>query len=117
MADLLASDEPRRLADPLVTCQPVCAPGTLALYGVPLTMGGEVLGVAVMGSRSSREFSQEDQFLFRTMVNRVVALIAQARLDAEVTRHAAELEAALDSLPEAIYVGDGSGIKRANRAA
>ncbi len=70
-----------------------------------------------MGSRSSREFSQEDQFLFRTMVNRVAALIAQARLDAEVTRHAAELEAVLDSLPEAIYVGDGSGIKRATRAA
>src|SRR6267378_1037923 len=104
-------------ADPLVACQPVCPPGTLALYGVPLTMGGEVLGVAVMGSRSSREFSQEDQFLFRTMVNRVAALIAQARLDEEVARRAAELEAVLDSLPEAIYVGDGSGIKRANRAA
>src|SRR5882762_8984194 len=104
-------------ADPLFACQPVCPPGTLALYGVPLTMGGEVLGVAVMGSRSSREFSQEDQFLFRTMVNRVAALIAQARLDEEVARRAAELEAVLDSLPEAIYVGDGSGIKRANRAA
>src|SRR6266850_2529932 len=104
-------------ADPLVACQPVCPPGTLALYGVPLTMGGEALGVAVMGSRSSREFSQEDQFLFRTMVNRVAALIAQARLDAEVARRAAELEAVLDSLPEAIYVGDGKGIKRANRAA
>jgi PAS domain S-box-containing protein len=104
-------------ANPLFACQPVCPPGTLALYGVPLTMGGEVLGVAVMGSRSSREFSQEDQFLFRTMVNRVAALIAQARLDEEVARRAAELEAVLDSLPEAIYVGDGSGIKRANRAA
>jgi signal transduction histidine kinase len=104
-------------ADPLVACQPVCPPGTLALYGVPLTMGGKVLGVAVMGSRSSWEFSQEDQFLFRTMVNRVAALIAQARLDAEVARRAAELEAVLDSLPEALYVGDAKGIKRANRAA
>src|SRR6266850_2219573 len=80
-------------------------------------MGGEVLGVAVMGSRSSWEFSQEDQFLFRTMVNRVAALIAQARLDAEVARRAAELEVVLDSLPEAVYVGDASRIKRANRAA
>jgi len=104
-------------ADPLVACQPVCPPGTHALYGVPLTMGGEVLGVAVMGSRSSWEFSQEDQFLFRTMVNRVAALIAQARLDAEVARRAAELEVVLDSLPEAVYVGDASRIKRANRAA
>jgi PAS domain S-box-containing protein len=104
-------------ADPLLAGLPICAPGTLALYGVPLTMGGEVLGVAVMGSRSSREFSQEDQFLFRTMVNRVAALIAQARLDAEVARRAAELEAVLESLPEATYVGDANGIKRANRAA
>src|SRR5712664_189054 len=104
-------------ADPLLAGLPICAPGTLALYGVPLTMGGEVLGVAVMGSRSSREFSQEDQFLFRTMVNRVAALIAQARLDVEVARRAAELEAVLESLPEATYVGDANGIKRANRAA
>src|SRR5213076_465728 len=89
----------------------------LALYGVPLTMGADVLGVAVMGSRSTHEFSQEDQFLFRTMVNRVAALIAQARLDAELQTRVAELEAVLESIPEAIYVGDATGIKRANRAA
>src|SRR5690349_14986898 len=45
--------------DPEVASSPICAPGTLALYGVPLTMGADVLGVATMGSRSSREFSQE----------------------------------------------------------
>src|SRR5438067_4898867 len=95
----------------------VCAPGTHALFGVPLTMGHDCLGVAVMGSRSSREFSREDQFLFRTMVHRVAALFAQARLDAEVRRRAAELEAVIESIPEAVYVGDASGIKRANRAA
>jgi PAS domain S-box-containing protein len=80
-------------------------------------MGADCLGVAVMGSRSSREFSQDDQLLFRTMVNRVAVLIAQARLDDQVARRAAELEAVLNSIPEAIYVGDASGIKRANRAA
>jgi PAS domain S-box-containing protein len=89
----------------------------LALYGVPLMMGADFLGVAVMGSRSSREFSQEDQSLFRTMANRVAALIAQARLDTEIARRVAELEAVLESIPEGIYVGDASGIKRANRAA
>src|SRR5262249_53990159 len=50
--------------DPQLAGLPICAPGTLALFGVPLTMGPDFLGVAVMGSRSSREFSQEDQFLF-----------------------------------------------------
>jgi PAS domain S-box-containing protein len=104
-------------ADPAVSASPVCAPGTLVLYGVPLAMGADSLGVAVMGSRSTHEFSQEDQFLFRTMVNRVAALVAQGRLDAEVARRVAELEAVLESIPEAIYVGDASGIKRANRAA
>ncbi len=103
--------------DPELCTAPECAPGTHALYGVPLTMGDDFLGVAVMGSRSTREFSQEDQFLFRTMVNRLAALIAQARLDAEVARRAAELEGVLDSIPEAIYVGDATGIKRANRTA
>jgi PAS domain S-box-containing protein len=104
-------------SDPSLSASPVHAPGTLALYGVPLMMGSICLGVAVMGSRSSREFSQDDQLLFRTMVNRVSVLIAQARLDDEVARRAAELEAVLASIPEAIYVGDASGIKRANRAA
>ena len=104
-------------ADPSVSTSPVHAPGTLALYGVPLMMGPSCIGVAVMGSRSSREFSQDDQLLFRTMVNRVAVLIAQARLDEEVAHRAAELEAVIESIPEAIYVGDVSGIKRANRAA
>ena len=104
-------------SQPSLSRAPVCAPGTLALYGVPLMMGASCIGVAVMGSRSSREFSHDDQLLFRTMVNRVAVLIAQARLDEEVARRAAELEAVLESIPEAIYVGDASGIKRANRAA
>ena len=96
---------------------PFCASGTHALYGVPLLFGDRVMGVAAMGSRTSYEFSQEDQFLFRTMVARAAALIAQARLDAEVERRAAELEAVIESIPEAVYVGDAKGIKRANRAA
>jgi len=103
--------------DPELRAEAEFPPGTQALYGVPLTMGKDLLGVAVMGSRSTREFSQEDQFLFRTMVNRLAALIAQARLDAQVAHRAAELEAVIESIPEAVYVGDATGIKRANRAA
>ena len=90
--------------------------GTHALYGVPMMLGKELLGVAVMGSRSTYEFSQEDQFLFRTMANRATALLHQARIDAELKTRAAELEAVIESIPEAVYVGDGSGIKRTNAA-
>jgi signal transduction histidine kinase len=82
--------------DPEIGGSPTCAPGTRALYGVPLILGDDVLGVAVMGSRSAYEFSQEDQFLFRTMVNRAATLIAQARLDQQLHLHAKELREALD---------------------
>lgn len=82
--------------DEAISASPTCAPGTHALYGLPLVLGQQQLGVAVMGSRSSREFSQEDQFLFRTLVQRLAALIAQARLSAELRQRASELEVALD---------------------
>jgi PAS domain S-box-containing protein len=104
-------------ADAAIARSATCAPGTRALYGVPLILGEDLLGVAVMGSRSAYDFSQEDQFLFRTMVHRAASLIAQARLDQQLRAHVAELEAVLESIPEAVYVGDASGIRRANRAA
>ena len=103
-------------SDPQIEKDLLCAPGTHALYGVPLPLESGAAGVAVMGSRASFEFAHEDQFLFRTMVARAAALIAQARLDAEVERRAAELEAVIESIPEAVYVGDENGVKRTNRA-
>jgi PAS domain S-box-containing protein len=104
-------------SDPEIKSSPTCAPGTRALYGVPLILGKDLLGVAVMGSRSAYDFSQEDQFLFRTMVNRAASLIAQARLDQQLRAHAAELEAVIESIPEAVFVGNANGIYRANRVA
>jgi PAS domain S-box-containing protein len=104
-------------SEPDFAAAPTLAPGTHALYGVPLILGGDGLGVAVMGSRTAYEFSQEDQLLFRTMVNRAATLIAQARLDAQLHARNAELEALLESIPEALYVGDATTIRTANRAA
>jgi signal transduction histidine kinase len=77
-------------ADPAISASPTCAPGTHAIYGTPLTVGDEILGVMVMGSRSSPDFSEEDQLLFRNMVNRAAALIAHARLRVEAERRAEE---------------------------
>ncbi|WP_395808178.1 ATP-binding protein [Archangium minus] len=54
--------------------------GTRALYGVPLIAGDEVLGVALMGSTTAFEFSNEDKLLFRVMVGRATALLVQTRL-------------------------------------
>jgi K+-sensing histidine kinase KdpD len=83
-------------ADPEAARSPTCAPGTRALYGVPLMLGEELVGVAVMGSRSNYEFSEEDQFLFRTMAHRMTGLIHQAELRATLAEQADELRAALD---------------------
>ena len=65
-------------------------------YGVPMMLGEELVGVATIGSRHANEFSEEDRLLFRTMSGRAAALIAKARLNAELTRRNAELSAALD---------------------
>ena len=92
-APLFVSDA---AADPEMGCSPSCAPGTRALYGVPLILGDDLLGVAVMGSRSAYEFSQEDQFLFRTMVTRAATLIAHARLHQELQVQATQLRSALE---------------------
>ena len=51
------------------------------------------------------------------MVNRAASLIAQARLDQQLRAHVAELEAVIESIPQAVYVGNEKGIRRANRAA
>ncbi|MET0403251.1 MAG: ATP-binding protein [Cystobacter sp.] len=65
--------------------------GTRALYGVPLLSGGDVIGVALMGSRTAFEFSNEDKLLFRAMVSRATLLILQAALAAR--ERAARVEA------------------------
>jgi PAS domain S-box-containing protein len=46
----------------------------------------------MMGSRTSYEFSREDELLLRAMANRASALIAQARLRRQLEVRAAELE-------------------------
>jgi PAS domain S-box-containing protein len=65
---------------PQVTNPAVRARGIQALYGVPLLDGEQVVGVAHMGSRTAREFSNEDKLLFRVMVGRASSLIVQAQL-------------------------------------
>ena len=77
--------------DPLVGSEAIRSRGIRALYGVPLMYGGEVIGVAHMGSRTAYEFSNEDKLLFRAMVSRVTGLIIQSWLT--VSEHAARAEA------------------------
>ncbi|WP_395834264.1 GAF domain-containing protein [Archangium violaceum] len=74
--------------------------GTRGLYGVPLMQGEEVLGVAMMGSRTVFEFTQEDMLLFRAMVGRATVLILQAQLAARERQAREQAERALARLRE-----------------
>ena len=72
--------------------------GTLALYGVPMFVGEALLGVALMGSKSTREFSNEDKLIFRATVNRAAALVFQGDLRKRERQAARRLEASEDRL-------------------
>jgi len=50
------------------------------LYGIPLLHRDELVGVALMGSTTAFQFSDEDKLLFRTMANRATAIIVQGQL-------------------------------------
>jgi len=71
-----------------------------ALYGVPLMLGEQLLGVVLMGSRAAHELSDEDQFLFRAMAARTTALLSQAQAHAREREARAEAEASLARLRE-----------------
>ena len=50
------------------------------LFGIPLLHRDDLVGVALMGSTTAFEFSDEDKLLFRTMANRATAIIVQGQL-------------------------------------
>jgi signal transduction histidine kinase len=52
----------------------------LVLYGIPLLHRDDLVGVALMGSTTAYQFSDEDTLLFRTMANRATAIIVQGQL-------------------------------------
>ena len=68
--------------DPLVHGDHLRKAGIRALYGVPLAIGDEVIGVAHMGSKTAYDFSDEDKLLFRAMASRITTVLAHALLQA-----------------------------------
>jgi PAS domain S-box-containing protein len=105
--------------DPLVKSPAIRHRGVLALYGVPLLEGSQVIGVAHMGSRTAQEFSEEDKLLFRTMAGRATSLILQAQA-LERERAAREelatreqlLRLVIEQSGDAILMADEHGVLR-----
>jgi PAS domain S-box-containing protein len=105
--------------EPLLRNQALRERGTRALYGVPLVMGDELIGVAHMGSRTAYEFSNEDKLLFRAMGSRVTSILVQARLAAREREAREQLKAreqllrlVVEQSGDAIVVADEQGVVR-----
>jgi PAS domain S-box-containing protein len=94
-------------SDLAVTTDIIQRRGTHAMYGVPLHFGADLIGVAMMGSSTTYQFSHDDLLLFRTAASRVAALIAHARLDEAVRRQSATHESILSALGD---LGEGFAI-------
>jgi signal transduction histidine kinase len=87
------------------------------LYAVPLIESGAVVGVAHIGSFTAPDFSEQDKRLFEAMAARAASGIAQHQLREAAEARAAEIAAVVESIPEAVLVGDERGIRTANTAA
>lgn len=88
--------------------------GIRALYGTPLLEGDDLLGVAHMASATAYEFSEQDMQLFRELTRRAASAISLHTLRDRERRKAAELDAVIESIPEGVYLADGSGLARVN---
>lgn len=88
-----------------------------ALYGVPLLSDGELVGVAHIGSATVAGFSDQDRWLFEAMCARATAAITQHLLQEASAARARDLEAVLQSIPDAVLVADSRSLHHANRAA
>jgi PAS domain S-box-containing protein len=88
-----------------------------ALYGVPLQMDGQLVGVAHIGTSTVASFSDQDRWLFEAMCARATAVIKQHLLQEASATQVRELETVLQSIPDAVLVADPRCIHHANRAA
>lgn len=103
--------------DPLVKSQFIRDKQVRALYGVPLSDGDEVIGVAHMGSLTAYDFTQADMLLFRAIANRAAALITETRLRQRLDEDSRLLNAILDQVPAGVIVAGRDGrIATSNRA-
>jgi PAS domain-containing protein len=68
-------------------------------------------------SKPARKWTDTEIKLVEEVAARTWDAVERARAEATLNRRAAELEAILASMPDALYIGDRTGIKRANQLA
>jgi signal transduction histidine kinase len=104
-------------SSPMVASEVLRARGLRVLYGVPLSFGGQLLGVAHIGSTVADEFPEFEMRLFAAAAQRASFALAKQMYRESAARRTAELEAILRSLPDAVYIWTEQGIAIANQLA
>jgi PAS domain S-box-containing protein len=103
--------------DPLIKSEFIRDRQVRGLYGVPLTDGEELIGVAHMGSLTAFGFGQADMLLFRAIAQRAAALITEMRLRQRLDEESRLLNAILQQVPAGVLVAGSDGcIRTSNRA-
>lgn len=72
-------------------------------YGIPLLQMNTVVGIGVIESDTAGEFSREDKLYFRTMIDRIGALIEQSRLQQLLAASEDRLRVATDAADLGIW--------------
>lgn len=95
----------------------------MATYDLPLEDGGTRFGHVRMSSTSAGQFSEQDKQLLQALARRAVAGLVQHVLREQSERSLvrerearARLAAVLEAIPDALYIGDATGVKHANSA-
>jgi signal transduction histidine kinase len=109
-----SATRPQLKAEPAGALLP---PDVYCAYGVPLVHENALVGVALIASLSAPEFSDQDRRLFQAMVARATSGIVQHLLQETAETRAAELAAVIESIPDAVLVGEEDSFRHANTAA
>ncbi len=94
-----------------------CAEGVRSIFEIPLVHEGDVFGIAQVASRTADVLSEQDRRIVAAMAHRATTAIVQHVLREAAELRAAELEAVLESMPEAVMIGDERGVQMCNRRA
>ena len=99
------------------------APPLLSEHGVQSGMSTIIPGLqrpyGVLGVHSLRKrpFSKGDARFLQAVANVLAEAIERLRSEADVRQHAAVLESVIQSIPDAVYIGDETGTKQCNEVA
>jgi PAS domain S-box-containing protein len=108
-----AAEDPRALSPSLR------AKGIKGLFGVPLIEGGELIGVAHMGSLTAPQFSKQDERLFLAMANRATSAIQlhllrerEQAVMQELQERELQFRSIADNMPQLAWIADATGAIR-----